>query len=80
MEVVLVQLLEGIKGEETGARIGNDAHHSGPHPLWKKAVIHWVYLYYIRRVIHQNVYSCYTISVLQAYNKCNTVIHSFTHR
>ena len=32
MEVVLVQLLEGLKGEETGARVGNDTHHSGPHP------------------------------------------------
>ena len=32
VKVVLVQLLEGIKGEETGARIGNDTHHSGPHP------------------------------------------------
>ena len=29
---VLVQLLEGLKGEETGAHIGNDTHHSGPHP------------------------------------------------
>ena len=32
MEVVLVQLLQGLEGEETRARVGDDPDDGWPHP------------------------------------------------